>query len=78
MANVRDKLDKIDLAINDHIKVISIDPLHAASNHSLGLIFDKLCKYEEAIDYFNKAIEIDPENSIYWHNRGCSYRNIGQ
>lgn len=78
MGNIRDKLDKIDFAISDHIKVISIDPLHAASYHSLGLIFDKLCKYDEAIKYFDKAIELDHENSIYWHNRGCSYRNVGK
>jgi hypothetical protein len=26
---------------------------------------------------FSKAIEIDPRNSVYLHNRGCCYRNLG-
>jgi tetratricopeptide (TPR) repeat protein len=55
-----------------------MDKSHSPAYHGLGLIFDKLGKYDEAIRYFNKAIEYETQNSIYWHNRGCSYRNLGK
>ena len=44
----------------------------------MGLVYDKLTKYEEAIKCFNSAIELEPTNSVYWHNRGCSFRNLGK
>ncbi len=55
-----------------------MDPTHAAAFHGLGLIYDKKTNLIEAIEYFNKAIELDSNNPIYWHNRGCSYRNLGK
>lgn len=88
LANVREKLEKIDLAIQNYKtynkliylsnRLISIEPSHAAAYHALGLIFDKAKEYEEAIKYFDKSIELDNMNAIYWHNRGCSFRNLGQ
>lgn len=58
--------------------MIKIDPKHSASYHGLGLICDKKNEYQEAIEYFNEAIKLEEGNSVYWHNRGCCYRNMGK
>ena len=39
---------------------------------------DKLNNYDTSIEYFSKSIELDESNAIFWHNRGCTYRNLGK
>ncbi len=78
LGNAREKLEKLDLAAQDYFSVIKLDNTHAAAYHGLGLIYDKMNNFAEAIKYFDKALELDFENAIYWHNRGCSYRNLGR
>ena len=78
LANIREKLNKLDEAKRDYLKAIEIDPNYAQSYHGLGLLMDKLNNYDTAIEYFSKSIELDESNAIFWHNRGCTYRNLGK
>ena len=41
------------------------------------MVWDRFTRFDEAIADFSKAIEIDPGNSVYLHNIGCCYRNLG-
>lgn len=41
-------------------------------------MFDRYQKYEDAISDFSEAIKIDSKNPVYYHNRGCCYRNMGE
>jgi len=54
-----------------------LDIKYAPSYNGRGLVWDRFTRFEEAISDFSKAIEIDPKNSVYLHNRGCCYRNLG-
>ena len=45
--------------------------------YHLGKAYHLNYRFDEAIADFSKAIEIDPGNSVYLHNRGCCYRNLG-
>ena len=55
-----------------------MDSKFAAGYNGLGLVNDRLMNFQEAIKNFVIAIEFDETNPIYWHNRGCSYRNLGK
>ena len=55
-----------------------MDPEYVAAYNGIGLVQDKRNNFDEAIKFFNKAIELDSKNPIYWHNRGCSYRNMNR
>lgn len=41
-------------------------------------MWDRFFNFEEAIKDFSKAIELDNQNAVYWHNRACCFRNMGQ
>jgi len=55
-----------------------LDKSYAPSYNGRGLVWDRFFNYEEAIKDFSKAIEFDTQNAVYWHNRACCYRNMGQ
>jgi len=80
LAGIQEKLggDKLQCALENFSKVINSDPEFIAAYNGIGLVQDKRNNFEEAIKYFNKAIELDQKNPIYWHNRGCSYRNMNK
>ncbi len=64
--------------LSNNCSVVDADPQYSAGYHGLGLVYDKQNNYEEAIKYFNKAIELEDSNAVYWHNRGCCFRNMGK
>jgi Flp pilus assembly protein TadD len=79
LGTIREKIggERLELALQDFNKVISIDPNYAPSYNGRGLVKDRFQQMDEAIKDFSQAIAIDPQNPVYLHNRGCCYRNIG-
>jgi tetratricopeptide (TPR) repeat protein len=55
-----------------------MDNSYAPSFNGRGLVWDRFFNYEEGIKDFSKAIELDSQNAVYWHNRACCFRNMGQ
>ena len=80
LAGIQEKIggDKLLISLDNFNKVISMDPEYVAAYNGIGLVQDKRNNFDEAIKFFNKAIELDSKNPIYWHNRGCSYRNMNR
>lgn len=57
---------------------MKLDSKYAQSYNGRGLVWDRFYYFEEAIKDFSNAIELDSTNAVYWHNRGCCYRNMGE
>jgi len=58
--------------------VLQIDQSYAPSFNGRGLVWDRFFNFEEAIKDFSSAINLDAQNAVYWHNRACCYRNMGE
>lgn len=48
--------------------VLTVDPSHAAANHTLGLILMGLNQAPKALSYFKTALESEPRDSKHWLN----------
>jgi len=58
--------------------VLQEDASYAPSFNGRGLVWDRFYNFEEAIKDFSAAIALDQANAVYWHNRACCFRNMGQ
>lgn len=70
--------DRLNLALENFNEVLELDKQYAPSYNGRGLVWDRFFNFEEAINDFTRAIELDEGNAVYWHNRACCYRNMGQ
>lgn len=66
----------MQLAMENFNRVLELDPEYAPSYNGRGLVWDRNQNFEEAIKDFTQAIHYDNQNSVYYHNRGCCYRNM--
>ena len=80
LGTVREKMggDKLNQALENFNTVLNLDSTYAPSYNGRGLVWDRFFNFEEAIKDFSKAIELDSHNAVYWHNRACCFRNMGQ
>jgi tetratricopeptide (TPR) repeat protein len=56
---------KVDDAIEDYNKAISIDPRSAWAHYELGYALESKSEIYPAIDEYDEAVGIDPDNAIY-------------
>ena len=70
--------DRLNQALENFNEVLNLDKQYAPSYNGRGLVWDRFYNFEEAIKDFSKAIELDSSNAVYWHNRACCFRNMGQ
>ena len=66
-----------DEAINEHKKVIEINPNYADAHNNLGAAYGKKRMDDEAIAEFKKAIEINPNLALAHNNLGQVYGKKG-
>lgn len=69
------KADKeYDLAKNDFMEAITLDPSNASAHFQLGRLYsEKLRNSDEALNCFNKAIELNQGERAYFFQRGLLY-----
>ena len=69
------KSDKeYDLAKNDFMEAITLDPSNASARFQLGRLYsEKLRNSDEALNCFNKAIELNHGERDYFFQRGLLY-----
>ena len=68
---------KLDAAINDFNKVISLDKKNASAYAGLGNSYAQKGNPDKAIEYYNKAISLDDKNSFAYAGLGSSYAQKG-
>jgi len=64
---------KMDLAIEQYTKAISIDPEYAAAYFDRGIAFQGIGDYDRAIADYTQAIDLDPEYASSYYHRGVVY-----
>jgi len=64
---------KIDQAIEQWQRVLSLEPDYENAHYNLGLTMAQQAEYDEAIEHFNKALEIKPDWPEAHYNLGCVY-----
>ena len=57
-------------AINTYLKVLEIDPAHAAANINLGTLYYNRQEYGAAERHYRAAIEIDPRYALAYFDLG--------
>ena len=70
--------ERLGQALENFNQVLQIDQNYAPSFNGRGLVWDRFFNFEEAIKDFSSAINLDAQNAVYWHNRACCFRNMGQ
>ena len=58
------KLDKLEAAISDYDRLLTIDPTNSIAWGEQGIVLEKLSQYTEALTSYNRAIEINPKYSL--------------
>ena len=62
------KEGRLEEAEKLYLKVLQTHPLHAATNHNLGVIALSMNKIEFALPFFKTAIEANPNIEHFWIN----------
>ena len=82
-----DKLGRLEEAISDFSRAISLDGDNASSHNSRGLARDRAAGMkqdaaaaaalrEAAILDFSAAVQLEPGNPVFRHNRGFCFRCV--
>ena len=71
-----EKVDRLDMAEADLLKVISKEPNNADALNALGYtLADRTSRYNEALEYINRAAELEPDEPAILDSLGwVSYR----
>ena len=61
LGTIREKIggDRLQLALNDFNKVLSLEKNYAPAYNGRGLVFDRLQDHEEAVKDYSQAIMLD-------------------
>jgi hypothetical protein len=73
-----DSLGKLNMALKDYDRAISINSSHTDAYIGRGIISGKLGKYGQALLDISKAIELDPSHEKAYSNRGSVYHYLRQ
>lgn len=69
---------RIDSAIEDFKKAMSLDPGYAEVYCNLGIAYDQKDQLDTAITYYTRALKIKPRFAKVYNNRGVDYQLKGQ
>ena len=72
------KMNKLDLALDDLLASVELDPNNVAAFEVIGWIYMNRKNYKESIRYYSKVIEQDPNNAKAYHNRAGLYARLGE
>jgi len=69
---------KIEDAIYNYDKTISIKPDYIGAYNNRAVAYHKLGHYQRAIEDYNQTIRLQPDNDLAFYNIGLSYIELGQ
>lgn len=67
------KQDKHEIAVEEFLKVLKMDPQYANAYNALGVSYDQLKNYDAAQEAYQAAIKLDPALDHVYNNIGYSY-----
>jgi len=70
-------MNKDDLAVNDYISAIDLNPGLAFVYNNLASLYRKQGEFEKALDYYSFAINKDKDYVLAYNNRGGLYLDLG-
>ena len=71
------KMNKPDLARDDLLASIELDPNNVAALEVTGWLYLQRKDYSESIRYYSKVVEQDPDNAKAYHNRAGLHTRLG-
>jgi len=79
LANVCDKLEKLDECEKEYRTVMELDPFFAAAFNNLGYTWiERNLNLDEAIKLVQKALELEPDSGAYIDSLGWAYFRQGK
>lgn len=79
LANVCDRLDKLEQCEQQYKTVMELDPFFAAAYNNLGYTWiDRNVNLEEGIELVRKALELEPDSGAYIDSLGWGYFKQGK
>ena len=66
------KQNRHEIAVEEFLKVLKIDPNFYNAYNALGVSYDHLKQYDSAIDAYSAALKINPELDYVYNNIGYS------
>lgn len=72
------ELKNYQMAINDSLKALEIDPQHINSLLVLGAAYFRQNNFPQAAAYYEKARELSPNTYEIYFNLGTTYFNLGK
>ncbi|MCK5116937.1 MAG: tetratricopeptide repeat protein [Candidatus Aegiribacteria sp.] len=73
-----DAIDSLDLAIDDLMIAVVLDPDNATTNAQLGAQLTQAGRQEEGQQYLDRSIELDPFCAMTFRDRSRSFYLLGQ
>ena len=70
------KLNRLDEALADFDRVVTIDGSYARAFHLRGLVREKLGDDAAAVKDFNRAVALDPEYGAAYYSRGAVHAKM--
>jgi tetratricopeptide (TPR) repeat protein len=70
--------DREDEALELLERAIAVDPGHADSYESLGVILGRHGRYPEAIEFMKRLLEVDPDSVMAHSNMSVYYNQLGR
>ncbi|MDH5387428.1 MAG: tetratricopeptide repeat protein [Gammaproteobacteria bacterium] len=78
-ALIAEKVDRVDIAESDLLKVLSIEPKNSDALNALGYtLADKTKRYQEAKEYIQKAAELVPDDPAIMDSLGWVNYRLGE
>jgi len=71
------KMNKLDLALDDLLASVKIEPNNVAALEVIGWLYLKRKNYTESIRYYSKVLELNPHDAKAYHNRAGLYARLG-
>ena len=71
------KMNKLDLALDDLLTSIDINPKNPNALETIGWIYIQNKDYSEAMTYYSRVLEYEPDNAMAYHNRAGLHAKLG-
>jgi len=78
IGNLYSRTGRLDEAIVEFKKALSIDPYFAEAHNNLGIVYRKKGLIKEAMDELNKALKIKPDYTLAHYTLGLAYEELNR